>query len=858
VTGDPTRALARPPGTLRVAWLVSMLTLRRKLHRVTAALTRKRAAAPGRAATPPKKRGGNVLLGLLAILSAFQGTTVSVSIVRQVALAAERRAEATSGIAIVNDSTKRWVDYGEENRLRERSRLINEDDWRASVDLALEREARDEGIRDQRKTRERVEELETIFERHGTEGFRTPVATMWYGDNAADMLAPLGLVGLLLTIVVALFGIAGPDQELAKVDSSFEWWFTFPVPARGLLLARVFETTLANPLSWFLLGPFFSVVFWCAGYAWLGIPMGLAATVYVGLLTGGVRVAAETGLRRFFSMRAVARVQAVLVLLAYLTFVVAIAAASPDWLETLSRVARRLPAWLLLSPISPVRMAEGRLAAMGTALGCVTLAVVTVASSVALGGHLIRDGLAKTTGIEGARHHRARRLRGGASMGIVRKEVTMLRRDRNLFVQTIAAPGMVFGVQLLMHRGLFAQLASEGRHIAAAAFGAGAFVLATGACNTLALDVPILWLYCTFPTPLERLIADKALFWCGIAVLVALATFLALTGARPAAMAAGLPALPLAIVGVVLCAFIATGIGVLGTDPLESEPRRRVQVSMVYLYMLVATMFGYALYTPSLWAKFAQIVLCTLLVFALWQKVRDHAPYLLDPAAAPPPSLSVADGVLAALAFFVLQGVLALLFGTFDFSPGVRLLFAFTGAGLVLTISTAFIFWRNHLPNMAAQLGLRPPSAERWGRSAFRGVAAGLVVAVMARGYIFAIDHVDFLRRVRDETVSLSPVDRASDMFRWIAVLAIFAAPLFEEFIFRAVLYSGFRRSLGAGRAAVASALVFAIMHPPIAFAPVFLLGVAAAWTFERSRFLLAPVLTHMTYNAITVGLVLK
>ena len=193
-----------------------------------------------------------------------------------------------------------------------------------------------------------------------------------------------------------------------------------------------------------------------------------------------------------------------------------------------------------------------------------------------------------------------------------------------------------------------------------------------------------------------------------------------------------------------------------------------------------------------------------------------------------------------------------------DLSPGLSLLLAFVGAGLVVSTSTIFILWRNRLPNLARQLGLWPTDQADWIRSPIAGFAAGLAAAAVARGYVVAIDHVDFLRRLRDEMVTLSPGDRQPDMLRWIALLAIFAAPIFEEFIFRGLLYGGFRRSIGPRRAAVASALVFAMVHPAIAFAPVLVLGLAAAWVFERSRFLLAPIVAHMTYNAVVVGVALR
>jgi len=78
-------------------------------------------------------------------------------------------------------------------------------------------------------------------------------------------------------------------------------------------------------------------------------------------------------------------------------------------------------------------------------------------------------------------------------------------------------------------------------------------------------------------------------------------------------------------------------------------------------------------------------------------------------------------------------------------------------------------------------------------------------------------------------------------------------APLCEEFIFRGLLFRGLRRDLPLPWAAVASAAVFAIIHPSLGVVPVFGLGLAAAIAYERTGWLLAPVLAHAVYNGVVV-----
>jgi len=849
-----------PPSTLRVAGLVIGLAVRRLTSRMS--ITRRKKPSTARRATA-RKRSAGVLFLVFSILFLFNGMVQSTLLVHRVAVAAERRANLQS--ELVTRDTMVWVDWAHRCVQAERRHEHEDANWRETLLRAFTRQVRDDGIGDDINAVRRISELMRIFEERGPAGFREarvpsravfPSQRGWYGEgDAGEMLIPLGVVGILLAAAVVLNSTAS-NQDLAKVDFSLEWWFTFPVPARSLLLARLLETAVANPLAWFTVFPFFSVVFWCAGYSWRGVAGGLASTIYIGLLAGSVRIVAETGLRRFFSLRNVARLQAALTLVAAIPLVIAIATMSPQWLTTLDRLGRRLPTWVIVNPLMPIGIAAGGKEAVMAVLGCALFALVITGSATTLGGWMLRDGL--TTGAGPHQGHRQPARPVGESrlgaLGVVAgKELRFLVRDRRTFVQVFLAPVIILGMQMIMNPRLWRVLATHPRHAGAMAFGLSAIVLATGACTTFAVEVPALWMYFTFPLAIDEVLVRKAAFWGVVASVIAVVTFGVLTSADATAVLNGIPTLVLVLVGVVLYAFIGAGLGVLGTDAFETEPRHRVRGSMVYLFMTLAGLFAHAIYTPSAWAKFAQLVLSALLAYALWQKVRDHAPFLLDPSEAPAPSVAVADGLIVALAFFVLQGLLVLTLGGLDFSPGAALLLAFVGAGLVVGVASLFIFWQSRIPHLWATLGLRTPRRGLL-RGVLTGVGAGAVGGLCGRGYLMVVDRFDVLRRLRDDTLSLSHSDTGAGTILWFIALTVVAAPLFEEFIFRAVLFGGFRRSIGPWGAALASALVFAVVHPPIAVVPVFVLGFLAAVVYERSRSLVVPIATHMTYNAIVVG----
>jgi len=96
------------------------------------------------------------------------------------------------------------------------------------------------------------------------------------------------------------------------------------------------------------------------------------------------------------------------------------------------------------------------------------------------------------------------------------------------------------------------------------------------------------------------------------------------------------------------------------------------------------------------------------------------------------------------------------------------------------------------------------------------------------------------------------------DELLWLLGLTVIAAPVFEEFIFRGLIYGGLRRSLGLAWSVIGSAAIFALVHPAASVIPVFNLGVAAALVYERTGFLFGPMVAHAAYNAavVTYGVV--
>jgi membrane protease YdiL (CAAX protease family) len=218
----------------------------------------------------------------------------------------------------------------------------------------------------------------------------------------------------------------------------------------------------------------------------------------------------------------------------------------------------------------------------------------------------------------------------------------------------------------------------------------------------------------------------------------------------------------------------------------------------------------------------------------------------LDPDASPPARVSVADGLIAALLFFVLQALIALALSSGEPKlTGRATTIAFAVAGATTYACVRFAYWRLKTEGVPRLLGVAPKStlvsAIAW------GVLGGSLTAFAGLVYLNLIAHTQFVETGRESAFG-------RDELAWLALLTICAAPIFEEFIFRGLIFGGLRRSLGLGASVLASAAIFAIVHPAVSVIPVFALGIGAALVYERTRFLLGPMVVHGVYNAAIVG----
>ncbi len=862
-----------PPATARVVLLIARLAWLRVTNRLGNLWVRR--AAPGqRSATPRKKASGRLLLAFMALIFGWQTVTTSARLLQRVARLAEQREHP--GVVILDADAFALFASAAELRASadgasSEASEASDATARASAEVELERALDHAAGRDETDpdVAARRAELRRVFEERGVGGFEAsvipnptpwPDPDFWYsGADPRSMLKPLALVAFLLGLAQMLQHVAGSDDDLAKVGPGLEWLFSFPVPARALFLARAASAVFTGPLIWIVLFPFHVVIFACSGFGLLALPVAAGVAIYVGLLGGGLRVLLETTLRRYLSAIWVSRIQAILLTLSLLPLVSGYAVAFSPITSGLLAWASGLPDAVFYLPLTlPLWLTAGGPRAWASAALGLGVVGAWLWLCVRVAERMVRSGI--TTG---GGDLKALRGRGGAFVrprratplnGILLKEWRSMLRDRRLRAQAFIGPLLIFGMQFLLNPPLVRGITQNPRHAATAAFAMAGFSLTTGACTALAAEGPALWLLYTAPRPLERLLLSKLWAWACVACLYALGVLSLVWLKNPALFLPTLPYAALSFAGILVYAVIALGLGTLGTDPLEPEPRRRVRPGSMYLFMLLSSLFAYAIYIPSWWAKLVQLCLSALLAFAMWQKLRDRLPFLLDPTEAPLPTIAVADGVIAALAFFVLQGLFTPLFRSDERAPALTLLLAFVSAGSAVAVLALISFKRSGVPELMRALGLSRAPGARLGvvTELGLGVLAGLAAAVLALGYLAWAQRIPWLASALDGPASRDSLDLEARLGA--LAVGVLAAPLVEEFIFRGILYRGFRRSVRAPSAALASALVFALVHPAASALPVFVMALLAALAYERSGWLATPIAAHMTYNAIVLG----
>lgn len=677
--------------------------------------------------------------------------------------------------------------------------------------------------------------------------------TFWVTVEFSAALT-LGVAFLMLVLWTSSLLITIASGELAKADWDLEWLITLPIRSDTLLWARILERSVVNPSGAAALLPVCTVIAWFSGFRWAAPIVGVLAAWPLMLLAALVRTLFDTGLRLTMRPGQLRNLSAIISVLSIVITYLAISMGLTGKADFMMGAAAAMPGWLVHTPMGlTVRAINERNPVDALLLSAALLAQVTFLAwaGVRLLRHLLRHGVVAGGARESARDspvaQSAVTTAGGSPVGrllsaVQRRELTLLSRDRNFLVQSLVVPLLIVGGQLLLGTsGVATSMWTDPNVLASVAFGLAAYSLSMSAFQTLNTEGHALWLLYTFPHPIEDVLKDKAKLWGVITLAYPVVMFSVGAVLAPTLDWQFLGAMLTAFLGIPIYAFIAVALGIFGSNPLEQHQHHKVKPAYVYLYMALAGLYVYAIVTPDPAQRIIFIVLSLLLAFALWQKARDQLPFLLDPDASPPARVSTSDGLIAVMLFFVTQAVVAAVIIGRGRVTGAAVLVAFAIGGAITYALIRYVYARagtSGVPRVFANGASRP----------WLGIAAGLLAGAAGLLYLFSLDALDLLENARRASQSYASLGL------WTLPLALIAAPVFEEFIFRGLIFGGLRRSFGVWPATLASAAIFAIVHPAFSLIPVFILGVCTALVYERSRSLLAPMLTHAVYNASVIS----
>jgi len=674
-----------------------------------------------------------------------------------------------------------------------------------------------------------------------------------------ELPGTLGGFLCLMTITLVVLGLGISNKELSRLDSDMEWLQTLPASLPTLLVMKVVERTITNFFGWFSVVPFVTVLLWQAELGWLTPFLSLALTVPLLGLVATLQVLAESSARAFFPALLIRNTQAFATILGitlgFLVLSPGLAVGETDfffwdWL----RPAGQLD-WI---PFSQPAVIAATLGAgdWGFAVH-LCLWIVEVVFLFALCWTLMRKvyahgaivGAAVLVGVRGPHEEPSQKM--SLLSGVVGKDLRLLARDRTFMVNALVVPGAFFGFQVLFNPELLESASGDPTQLSVMAFLFGAYMLGMSATTILAREGPALWLLFTLPEALERQLLKKALMWAPFALCytsIVLLYGIDRLGLSSELVTGGV----YAVLGLPIYALIGGALGVFGADPLAYEAKKRVRADYFQMFMLLQGAYVFGFYDPTHWAKVPIFVLIGAIALALWQGVRGRLPYLLDPGSHPPPSVSLSDGLIAALFFFVAQGLLALgIAWLFELPPWTSTTLSFAGSGFVVVSGVLCHYRQQKLPEIWKSLGLGMPAS--WFATLKNGLLWAVPACLTAAGWTMLTEHLGW---APESEGFFEQTDAASTVL-WFSLLVVVAAPIFEEILFRGVIYQGLRKSYSVFFSVVAGSLIFAVIHPSFSVVPVFVLAMCASMAFERSKSLLAPMLVHATYNGLLVALAL-
>lgn len=695
---------------------------------------------------------------------------------------------------------------------------------------------------------------------HGREGFITEKDAVKFslkrpGELPASMWPFIGVMFLWWFLMLVFQGEGLEMDFQRRRHPMWEWLASHPVRPVAAFSAEMLAAFMTNPIYWG--APLFWCVVWSSahGFGWevivgsvlVGLPLAVAASC----LHKGLEIAAMLRLpsrTRGGALGLMSWAGYCLMMLPLFMF------SMPMIKRALLHVTMPLGAWM---PSWPARILLSGWSDTPMIWQAVT--VVLAVSMLMLGLAIIVSWWGTQIGMQASNAAataapRSLQATSGGWLGrhpLYRKELLWFWRDKGAVVQAVLIPLTIGAMQAFNLRGLAEMAAGYWNGICGFGVICGTYFLLVLGPRSLASEGSALWMTLTWPQGLETLLKAKARLWWMLANGIVGIAFAATLVVFPADW---WKILLVALGWVVFGRSLAEKSVTLVIAPSSSGEVERPSAGRQWAAMLGTLAFGSGVMTQNWHGAMLGVVFSSLTAAAMWQNLRARLPFLYDPWSeklpqAPTLMHSMIGVTIMVEVIAVITGI-ALGVGGMDALWKARAI-AYGLVGLAaLGVMANFLKGRG-VPQK--DIWLWPPASRLVVSpliSVSGAVIAGAVLGGVAVVYMVLVQAIP---SVHEQISRMHDQLHAGGNWGWMFLMAVGFAPVAEEFFFRGLLFRALDREWGGRAALIGSAAFFAMYHPPVAWPPVFAVGLANAWLFKKTGHLGACVALHMAYNAIVM-----
>lgn len=680
-----------------------------------------------------------------------------------------------------------------------------------------------------------------------------------FSDNLPGEQFLFGMSALLtiLFLTSIFISIGYKSKNLVSMDSDVEALLTLPVSNTTIYLSRLIEYFVLN-LGWIFIFPVFIFSLWYLGYRYSAIFIALILTLIINFLLSVIRLSLELFCRRLLSVYVLSNVEVVAMIVGMTLFFIFYYTCGfilyqvnfgnfstttyHFWLMKIGNVTLYFIPGLLLNLVYAGKLSTS----IALPLFFELTGIVVVGWKLIIWASYL--GLEAVQGNRlGQRNIKPSKKRTFFS-GIIHTDLLLLCRSKKILLYLIG-PYTLLSLLLFFP---FPGIESIRNYIIQNPLHWGACILFTGFTG-FSLILPTLfsyegsalWVIYTVPHSLQSIIKQKSYFWIGVVWVVSFIFLIIGILLRKGVQYEDVTVTIFTLLCFPMYAIICISWGIFLTNPFEQSANQNPRVDILLIIQFLSIILVAGMYTPGLRGKLCFLIILSLLAVTLWQKAAVYADYILDPLIFPSAKIYAADGLFAILFSFLLQLIFAL-YGSFAFSvtidsitlslvsycigtglTTVTILFYFRSEGLVLR--NAIPFWIQNLEEARRTIIITL-------KAAFGVIMIGILSA-----YFFPNKSI-FLNSM--------PKDLANAYFLvgLLIVTLMVIKPIFEEIVYRGILFQGLRDSMGFGGAAVLSSIIFAMFQPLYLVIPTFLVGVIIAWAYQRVGILFTPLFLNIVY----------